>query len=58
MSYDSRCYDLAEVFLEEIDSDEELRADLAQTIQDAVEDWFASLHAAVKEELRRREAES
>ena len=41
MDYDSACYDLAEhVLHEEKAVTEADRKDLAQWIQDAVEDWF------------------
>lgn len=42
MSYDTKCHDLAIVFLSntpDIDN-EKSRADLAQTIQTALEDWI------------------
>ena len=44
MPYDPRCFELAGVFLE--DESEELKTPekqdlLAQTIQDAIEDWLA-----------------
>lgn len=43
MSYDSRCSDLAEVFLaDESDVTPADIADLAQTIQTAIEDWLGS----------------
>jgi hypothetical protein len=38
MAYDSRCLELAEHFAP--DKTAEKKADLAQRIQDAVEDWF------------------
>jgi hypothetical protein len=38
--YDSRCGDLAEVFLEDEHGTEAEVAELAQCIQDAIEDWF------------------
>ena len=41
MGYDSRCYDLAEVFLDGEEADEATKARLAQAIQDAIEDWLA-----------------
>lgn len=41
MSFDPRCFDLAEVFLPTEASDR-LKNELAQAIQDAVEDWLES----------------
>jgi hypothetical protein len=38
-SFDTRCYDLAEHFLPNTDNDIAL-CDLAQDIQNAVENWF------------------
>ena len=38
MSYDQRCYDLADHFLPKYEGDQ--RDKLAQHIQDAVEDWL------------------
>lgn len=41
LSYDTRCEELAELFLaDEIDSTPEDLASLAQAIQDAIERWF------------------
>jgi hypothetical protein len=41
MSYDTKCHDLAEAFLAEQPEKLKTRvADLAQTIQDAIEDWL------------------
>lgn len=43
MSYDSKCYDLAEAFLEDrpISHDHEIRIGLlAQHIQTSIEDWL------------------
>lgn len=41
MSFDSRCLDLAQHFLGcEPDDGDEMQADLAQRIQDAVDGWF------------------
>ena len=41
MAFDSRCYDLAEVFLaDKPNANEQDRDSLAQAIQDAVEHWF------------------
>ena len=39
MAFDSRCYDLAEVFLPP-DASEEDKTRLSQAIQDAIEDWL------------------
>ena len=39
-SYDERCEDLAEYFLSDKQHDDEQLQKLAQTIQDAVEDWL------------------
>lgn len=42
MAYDTKCHDLAEVFLKDepsLQSAHKKRA-LAQTIQDAIEDWI------------------
>jgi len=41
MSFDRSCLDLAMVFLEDEPFLEPLADDLAQTIQDAIEQWFA-----------------
>ena len=42
MAYDSKCYDLAEQFLQDIKYLAIYeKADLAQVIQDAIEDWMA-----------------
>jgi hypothetical protein len=42
MAYDSKCLDLAQYFLGvEGDDGDATQASLAQSIQDAVEDWFA-----------------
>lgn len=42
MAYDFKCYELAEQFLEDIkDPTIYEKDDLAQVIQDAIEDWFA-----------------
>lgn len=38
-SYDSRCFDLAEVFLDGLTSSHEAREKLAQEIQDVIEDF-------------------
>jgi hypothetical protein len=44
-SFDSRCYDLAEVFLSEVGEEtEENKQELAQHIQDVIEDWLTALH--------------
>lgn len=40
--YDEKCHDLATYFLPELQVDSPAIKDLAQTIQDAVEDWFAA----------------
>lgn len=41
MAYDSKCYDLAEQFLEDIkDPTIYEKAELAQIIQDAIDEWF------------------
>jgi hexokinase len=39
-SYDARCEDLAEYFLSDEAHDDEHVQKLAQTIQDAIEDWL------------------
>lgn len=39
MSYDAKCYELAEHFLPSIASDR-IKNDLAQAIQDAIEGWI------------------
>ena len=41
MSHDPKCYELAEYFLPAGVS-EKLKSDLAETIQEAVEDWLRS----------------
>lgn len=43
MSFDSKCYYLAKYFLEDEDdaASETEACNLAQTIQDAIEDWIA-----------------
>ena len=41
MGYDSRCLDLAEQLLESINPTELEKIDLAQIIQDAIENWMA-----------------
>ena len=51
--YDSKCYDLAEHFLHKGEG-EDLKQDLAQTIQDAVEDWFESEEQAIDADIIRR----
>jgi hypothetical protein len=38
-SYDEKCYELAKYFLADRSHTSEELADLAQTIQDAVENW-------------------
>jgi hypothetical protein len=41
MAFDTRCYDLARIFLAETPNTQEQDKDsLAQAIQDAVENWF------------------
>jgi Mn-dependent DtxR family transcriptional regulator len=41
MSYDPKCYDLAESFLQDHPGyPKEAADDLAQAIQDAIEEWF------------------
>ncbi len=42
MSFDSRCYDLAEVFLPD-NATEQVKNELAQAIQDAIEDFLGGL---------------
>jgi hypothetical protein len=46
MGYDPRCYDLAEVFLadEPALQTEHKKSALAQTIQEAIEDWIGWEH--------------
>jgi hypothetical protein len=39
--YDSRCLDLANVFLEDEPTLAQYDQELAQAIQDAIEDWIA-----------------
>ncbi len=45
MSYDSKCFDLAEAFLSDTHPEFQAKSgdtmDLAQVIQTAIEDWFA-----------------
>lgn len=42
MAYDSRCFDLAEHFLQDVNKPTEFeKADLAQVIQNAIDDWMA-----------------
>ena len=43
-TYDSKCYELAEWFLDEAEelNTKSRRHDLALTIQQAIEDWFES----------------
>ena len=38
--YDEKCYELAQYFLEDYEHSEAQAAELAQDIQDAVENWF------------------
>lgn len=46
MAYDSKCLDLAQYFLGcEGDDGDATQADLAQRIQNSVEDWFAEREA-------------
>lgn len=42
MSYDTKCEELAEHFLQDEEHDQNDVAELAQVIQDAVENWFVS----------------
>ena len=44
MSVDPKCYDLAALFASDLrpDPTEEEKAELAQIIQDAIEDWMTS----------------
>lgn len=42
MSYDAKCYELAEAFLAEELADEADIDALAQAIQDTIEHWIAS----------------
>lgn len=43
MSYDVKCYDLAKTFLQDAHADEEaLSAELAQQIQDTIDNFIAS----------------
>ncbi len=50
--HDPACYDLARHFLGGLAS-ERLASELAQHIQDAVEDWIASEAERIKAELER-----
>jgi hypothetical protein len=46
--YDTKCYDLAKDFLDDSDKQpytEQQLADLAQTIQTAIEDWLSGYEA-------------
>jgi hypothetical protein len=52
--YDSRCGDLAEVFLEDEHGTEAEIAELAQCIQDAIEDWLEGRVLAQAEALEDR----
>ena len=51
--YDSQCYDLAEYFLRDVSGGDDLReqakSELAQVIQDAIENWFAGAALASAE---------
>lgn len=49
--YDEKCYELAEYFLSE-DADLDV-SDLAQTIQDAIEDWLLQMGRGQKDEKRK-----
>lgn len=51
-SYDGRCGDLARVFLEDATGDKSEAAvqSLAQTIQDAIEDWINAREPSPGEE--------
>lgn len=40
MSYDPKCSELAEHFLDEMPHSDKQVAELAQEIQDAIEDWL------------------
>ena len=54
MAYDSRCYDLAEVFLadEPALQTENKKAALAQTIQEAIETWIEWEHDHELQKMR------
>lgn len=48
--YDSKCLDLAQYFLGgEKDASDQMKADLAKAIQDAVEDWFYAVQNPTSE---------
>ena len=49
--YDEKCYELAEYFLPKVGA--EGRAQLAQTIQDAIEDWLSENEAFYTQERPR-----
>lgn len=55
MSYDAKCYDLAEAFLKEAGYDNTIDKDqLAQAIQDCIEDYLCDLDAKDVPELEDR----
>ena len=56
-SYDARCLDLAEYFLEDESVTDDQLCRLAQTIQDAIEDWLHELAISRAEEKEDRRFE-
>ncbi len=53
MSYDPACDDLSRHFLEDLPANERDIAALAQTIQDAIEDWLTNFEAELGERPNR-----
>jgi len=53
MSYDSKCYDLAEHFLGSHPEGERIRKALAQHVQDCVEGWIEMEADRIKADLGR-----
>lgn len=43
MSFDPKCYELAKYFIDDVSGSEAMKNELAQRIQEAVEDWFFDL---------------